>query len=66
MHIAIPPPHADTEQLTPKDYQIKEVIMGKPKVHTTKVMISMRMKEVFRCVDQDESKLIALWKYNKL
>ncbi len=45
-HIVIPPPHANIKQLNPKDYQIKEVMLGKSMVDTTKVMITMAMKEV--------------------
>ena len=57
-HISIPPPYADTEELTPKDYQIKDVMLGRPTVDTTKVMITIGMKEVFRHMDQDELELI--------
>lgn len=56
VHIAIPPPHTDIKELTPKDYQIKEVMLGSPTVNTLKVIITMGMKEVFRHMDYDESK----------
>ena len=50
-HITIPPPHAYTEELTPKDYQIREIVFGRPTVDTKKVMITTSMKEVFRHVE---------------
>ena len=59
-HISIPPPHVDIEDLTPKDYQIREVLLGKPMVDTTKVLITMGIKEAFRHMDEDESKLVML------
>ena len=59
-HIVIPPLHADNKDLTPKDYQIKEVLLGRPIVDTTKVLITRGIKEVFRHMDRDESELIIL------
>lgn len=64
-HIAIPPPHADTEELTPKDYQIKEIMLGRPMVDTAKAMIITGIKEVFIHMDKDESKLLLLRKQNE-
>ena len=40
-HIAIPPPNANTKDMTPNDYQIKEVILGRTTIDTTKVLITM-------------------------
>lgn len=59
-HISIPPPHVDTEDLTPKDYEIKEVLLGRPMVDKTKVLVAMGINEVFKHMDEDESKLIML------
>ena len=61
-HIAIPPPHANTEESTPKYYQIKEVMLGRPTVDTAKVMITTGMKEVFKHMDRDEYELLMLQK----
>lgn len=57
-HIVIPPPHTDIEELTLKDYQIKEVMLRRPTVDITNMMITASMKEVFQHMDKDESKLI--------
>ena len=35
-HIAIPLPHVDIEYLTPKNYEIKEIVLGKPTVENNK------------------------------
>ena len=65
-HIAIPPLHVDPRELTPTDYQIKEVLLGRPMVDTTKVLITTCIKEVFRRMDKDESELIMLRRQNNL
>ena len=65
-HVSIPPLHTDIEDLTVKDYQIKEFVQGKPIVDTTKLMITMGIKEVFRHLEQDETKLLNLWKQNEI
>ena len=54
-HVAISPPHANIEDLTPKYYQIREVMLGKPTVDTTKLMVTTRIKEVFRHLEQDDT-----------
>lgn len=65
-HIAIPPPYVETEDLTPKDYQIKEVLLGNPTIDMAKVMITMGVREVFRKFDENENELIKLHKENEL
>ncbi len=55
-----------TGYLSPKDYQIREVLLGRPTVDTTKVLITMGIKEVFRHMDERESKLIILRRKNEL
>ena len=47
-HVAIPPLHAYIEDLTPKNYQIKEFFLGKPTVDIVKLMVTTEIKEVFR------------------
>lgn len=54
-HVAIPPLHVDIEDLTPKDYQIREVVPGKSTVDTAILMVTMGIKEVFRHLEQDET-----------
>lgn len=61
-HIFIHFPHSDTKQLTLKYYQIKEVMLGRPKVDTAKVMITIGMKEVSKHMDKDELEIIILQK----
>lgn len=58
--VAIPPLDADVEDLTPHDYQIREVILGKPTLDTTKLMVTMGMKEVFRSLEWEGVELITL------
>lgn len=41
-------------------------MLGRPTIDTTKVMITMGMKEVFRHMERVESELIALRKKNEL
>ena len=65
-HVAIPPLHEDIEDLTPKDYQINEVFLGKPTMNTTKLVVTTGIKEVFRHLEQDESELLNLWKQNEI
>lgn len=65
-HVAISPPHVDINNLTPKNYQIREVMLGKPTVDIAKLMVTIGMKEVFRHLEQDETKLINLWKHNEI
>ncbi len=47
-HIGIPPLHVDIEDLTPKGYQIKEFLLGKLTMDNAKLMVTTRIKEVFR------------------
>lgn len=49
--MAIPPLQTDVEELTPRDYQIKEVMHGKPTLDTAKLMVTTRIKEVFRSLE---------------
>lgn len=60
-HVAIPPSQSNIEELTPQDYQIKEVMLGKPTLDTTKLIVTIGMKEVFRSLEQDGAELITLW-----
>ena len=65
-HITIPPPHDGTRDLTPKDYQIREVLLGKPTIDIAKVMITTGIREVFKYFDDKESELIIFSKENEL
>ena len=61
-NLALPPPQSNFEELTPRDYQIWEVMLGKPTLETTKLMVTIGMKEVFRSLEQDGVELITLQK----
>lgn len=50
-YMAIPPPWSNIEELNPQDYQIKEVILGKPTLEIVKLMFTTRMKELFRSLE---------------
>lgn len=56
----------DTKYLTPKDYQMKEIVLGKPTVDTTKVLITASLKKVFSHLDKGELEILVLWKQNEL
>ena len=58
--VAIPPPDVEVEDLTPHNYQIREVMLGKSTLETTKLMVTMGMKEVFRSLEQEGVELIKL------
>lgn len=59
-HVSIPPLHADVEELIPKDYQIREVVVGKPTLDTAKLMVKNGIREMFRHLEQDDTKLTTL------
>lgn len=42
-HIFIPPAHAKTKEMTLKDNKIKKVMLGRPTVDITKIMITIGM-----------------------
>ena len=58
--LAIPPLDLEITDLDPQYYQKREVILGKPTLDTTKFMVTMGMKEVFRSLEQERTKLITL------
>lgn len=49
--VVVPPLDTEVEDLTPHDYQIREVMLGKPTLDTTKLMVTMGMKEVFKSLE---------------
>ena len=59
-YIFIPPLYLDNKYLTPNDYHIKEVFPGKPTMDTTKLMVTIGIKEVFNHLEQDEFELLRL------
>ena len=59
-HVTIPSLHVDIEDLTPKDYQIKEVFLGKPSMDIAELMVTTRIKEVFRHLEHDEFEVLKL------
>ena len=58
--MAIPPNNVDTESLSAQDYQVKEVILGRPTWDTTRIMVTMEIKEFFRNMEQEEEELCTL------
>lgn len=64
--VAIPLPDVDVEDLTPHDYKIKEVMLGKPTLDTTKLMVPMGMEEVFRSLEQEGAEVITLRRQKKI
>ena len=58
--VAIPPENVDTEGLGAQDYQVKEVVLGRPTRDTTKLMVTMGIKEVLKKMEQDEEELCTL------
>ena len=64
--MAISPLNADVEDLTPQDYQIIEVMLGKPSLDTTRLMVTMGIKEVFRNLEQEGAELMMLCRKNEI
>ena len=64
--VAIPPPDVDVENLGPQDYQIKEVMLGKPTLDTTRLMVTMGIKEVSKILEQEGAKLRTLCRKNEI
>ena len=58
--VAIPLDNIDTKILGAQDHQIKEVILGRPTLDTTILMVTMGIKGVFRNMEQEETKLHTL------
>ena len=48
----------DGNILDPKYYQVGEFIHGKHTLYTTKLMVTMGIKEVFRHLEHDETELL--------
>ena len=60
----IAPPNVDVKYLIPQDYQIREVMLGKSTLDTTKLMVTMGIKEVFRSLEQEGTKIMTLYRQN--
>jgi hypothetical protein len=56
-HIAIPPAHANVEYIFPKDYQMKEILLGKVTWEMTKVLTTIGLKQEFWHLDEDEASI---------
>lgn len=65
-HIAIPPPHRDIQTAQPVDFQIREVILGKPTRHTAKAMTTLGLKHIFSQLDEGEEEIQFLRKQNEV
>ena len=44
-HVALPPLQSNIEELTPHDYKIWEVMLEKPTLEKTKLMVTTRMRK---------------------
>ena len=53
--MSIPPANIDAKGLDAQDYQIKEVMLGRPTLDTTRLMVTMGIKEVFRNMEHEEA-----------
>lgn len=65
-HVALPPPQSNVEELTPQDYHIWDLMLGKPTLETMKMMVTTGIKEVFRNLEQDGVELIELQRQNEI
>ena len=60
-YVDIHPLHSNVEALTPREYQIREVMIEKPTLDTTQPMVTIAIKEVFKTLEWDGVELITLW-----
>ena len=56
-HIAIPPPHGDVSTVQASNFEMQEVILGKPTKDTAKAMTSLGLKHIFRQLDEGEEEI---------
>lgn len=47
-HISIPSPHVDVSSIEASNFQMEEVILGKPTKDTTKALTTLGLKKVFK------------------
>ena len=64
--MAITPPDVDVQNLGPQDYQIREVMLGKSTLDTTRLMVTMGIKDVFKILEQEVAKLKTLHRKNEI
>ena len=53
-HIVIPTLYTDPKTRTPQDYQIQEVILGKPTKDAPKALTTLGLKQVVQQLEQGE------------
>ena len=58
--VAIPPKDTNVENLGLQDYELKEVMFGRPTQDIAQLMMTMGIKEVIKNMEQDEAKLQTL------
>ena len=55
--VALPLEGRDVEGLSVEDYELKDVMLGRPTQDSTQKMMTMGVKEVLKHMEQDEIKL---------
>ena len=65
-HIAFPPPHGDVSVVQASDFQIQEVILGKPTKDIAKAMTTLGLKHILRQLDEGEEEIQFLRKQNEV
>ena len=65
-HLVVPPGDTDVESLGPKDYQVKNVILGRPTRDASRLMVTMGVKELMKNMGEDEMEIQALQRHVKI
>lgn len=50
----------DVESLGPKDYELKNVMLGKPTWDASRLMVTMGIKEIMKNMGEDEMEIQTL------
>ena len=66
MQVAIPPLDAYVEFLCPQDSQIIEVMLNKPTLDISRLMVTMGIKGVFKSLEKRGAKNITLHRKNEI
>ena len=52
--VVVPPGDTDVESLDPKDYEVKNVFLGRPTRDASRLMVTMGIKELMKDMGEDE------------
>lgn len=55
--MALPPEGSDAEGLSLEDYELKDVMLGRPTQDSAQQMMTMGVKEVLKYMEQEESEI---------